>query len=231
MYSHIFFDLDHTLWDFDKNAEETLHELYSSYQLKDLGIHSVDDFISVYTEHNHRLWRDYHNGLISKEQLRASRFKITFEHFGLEESKIPHQFEVDYVTICPTKTNLFEGTHDVLSALKERYQLHIITNGFLESQTMKMERTNINQYFKHIFVSEVIGLYKPDVALFKHALEVVEGKAGSSLMVGDSLEADVLGAKNAGIDQVYFNPLKSAHPYVVTHEISHLSELLTILKI
>lgn len=231
MYSHIFFDLDHTLWDFDKNAEETLHELYSSYQLKDLGIYSVDDFISVYTEHNHRLWRDYHNGIISKEQLRASRFKITFEHFGLEESKIPHQFEVDYVTICPTKTNLFEGTHDVLSALKDKYQLHIITNGFLESQTMKMERTNINQYFKHIFVSEVIGLYKPDVALFKHALEVVDGEAGSSLMVGDSLEADVLGAKNAGIDQVYFNPLKAAHSYSVTHEISHLSELLTILKV
>jgi putative hydrolase of the HAD superfamily len=228
-YEHVFFDLDHTLWDFDKNAEETLHELYGSYNLKNLGIHSVDEFISVYTEHNHRLWRDYHNGIITKEELRASRFKITFEHFNVEESKIPHQFEVDYVTICPTKTNLFAGTHEVLAYLQANYDLHIITNGFLESQTMKMERTNINKYFKHIFVSEVIGLYKPDIALFNHALEVANTKATTSLMIGDSLEADILGARNAGIDQVFFNPYNAEHAHEVTYEISHLTELLSIL--
>ncbi len=227
-YKHLFFDLDHTLWDFDKNAEETLHELYGSYNLKNLGIHSVDEFISIYTEHNHRLWRDYHNGIISKEELRASRFKITFEHFNVEESKIPHQFEVDYVTICPTKTNLFEGAHEVLALLQENYELHIITNGFLESQTMKMERTNINKYFKHIFVSEVIGLYKPDIALFNHALEIAKTNASSSLMIGDSLEADILGARNAGIDQVFFNPYNAEHDHDVTYEISKLTELLTI---
>lgn len=228
-YQHLFFDLDHTLWDFDKNAEETLHELYGVYKLKDLGVQSVDEFISVYTEHNHRLWRDYHNGVISKEELRASRFKVTFEHFNIDEAHIPHQFEIDYVNICPTKTNLFEGTHEVLSVLKEKYKLHIITNGFLESQTMKMERTNINQYFEHIFVSEVIGLYKPDIALFNHALEVVGAKAQQTLMIGDSLEADILGAKNAGIDQVYFNPYNAEHNHALTHEITHLKELLNIL--
>jgi putative hydrolase of the HAD superfamily len=229
-YKHLFFDLDHTLWDFDKNAEETLKELYLTYNLFDLGIKSVDDFISVYTEHNHRLWRDYHNGIISKEELRASRFKVTFEHFDVEATKIPHQFEIDYVNICPTKTNLFEGAHEVLSVLKEKYQLHIITNGFLESQTMKMERTNINQYFKHIFVSEVIGLYKPDVALFNHALNVVNANAKEVIMIGDSLEADILGARNAGIDQIYFNPNKEPHEHDLNHEISHLSELIGILN-
>jgi putative hydrolase of the HAD superfamily len=229
-YKHLFFDLDHTLWDFDKNAEETLHELYGVYKLKELGVNSVDEFISVYTEHNHRLWRDYHNGIISKEQLRASRFKITFEHFSVEESKIPHQFEIDYVNICPTKTNLFEGTHEVLSELKKKYQLHIITNGFLESQTMKMERTNINQYFDQIFVSEVIGLYKPDIALFNHALTVVNSTASEAIMIGDSLEADILGARSAGIDQVFFNPLKTEHDHSVSYEISHLTELIGILN-
>ncbi len=228
-YKHLFFDLDHTLWDFDKNAEETLIELYDVYKLKSLGIHSVDEFIAVYTEYNHQLWRDYHNGVITKEQLRASRFKVTFEHFGVDALNVPHQFEIDYVNICPTKTNLFEGTHEVLSELKNHYQMHIITNGFLESQTMKMERTNIRQYFHEIFVSEVIGLYKPDIALFNHALNVVNANANEVLMIGDSLEADVLGAKNAGIDQVYFNPFSNNHDYELTHEISQLKELLNIL--
>jgi len=229
MYKHLFFDLDHTLWDFDANAKETLLELYDTYMLKDLGIHSAEEFIQIYTEHNHRLWRDYHNGVISKEELRSSRFRLTFEHYQIPEHLIPRQFEDDYVKICPTKTNLFEGTHEILSALKGKYKMHIITNGFLESQEMKMGRTNIRQYFDEIFVSEVIGLYKPDVALFQHALTVAGTDAKESLMIGDSLEADILGAKNAGIDQVYFNPYLIEHDYEITFEIKHLLELKKIL--
>ncbi len=230
MYKHLFFDLDHTLWDFDTNAKETLYELYDTYKLKSIGIPSAEEFIEIYTEHNHRLWRDYHKGIISKEELRSSRFRITFEEFGLSEELIPHQFEDDYVRICPTKTNLFEGTHEVLSTLKEKYQLHIITNGFLESQQMKMQTTNIQQYFQHIFVSEVIGLYKPDTALFEHALEVAGAHAKNALMIGDSLEADIIGARNAGIDQVFFNPFSAEHDHSITYEINSLKELLTILK-
>ena len=229
MYKHLFFDLDHTLWDFDANARETLLELYDVYELPKLGIDSAEDFIEIYTEHNHRLWRDYHNGVISKEELRSSRFRLTFEHYQVPEQLIPKQFEDDYVKTCPTKTNLFEGTHEVLSILKEKYKLHIITNGFLESQEMKMGRTNIRQYFDEIFVSEVIGLYKPDVALFNHALAVANTTAQESLMIGDSLEADILGAKNAGIDQAYFNPNNEKHNYDITYEIKSLYELLNIL--
>jgi putative hydrolase of the HAD superfamily len=205
-------------------------ELYDTYQLSELGIESAEQFIDVYTEHNHRLWRDYHNGLISKEQLRSSRFRLTFEHFELPEHLIPRQFEDDYVSICPTKTNLFEGTHEVLSILKNDYKLHIITNGFLESQEMKMSRTNLKQYFEEVFISEVIGLYKPDIALFNHALVAVGAESHEVLMIGDSLEADILGAKNAGIDQVYFNPLSDPHNYEVTYEINKLHELLAFLK-
>lgn len=229
MYSHLFFDLDHTLWDFDANARETLLELYDVYDLPKLGIDSAEDFIQIYTEHNHRLWRDYHNGLISKEELRSSRFRLTFEYYNIPEQLIPTKFEDDYVKTCPTKTNLFEGTHEVLSVLKEKYKLHIITNGFLESQEMKMGRTNIRQYFDEIFVSEVIGLYKPDIALFQHALGVANTTAKESLMIGDSLEADILGAKSAGIDQVYFNPNNDKHDFEITYEINTLYELLNIL--
>lgn len=228
-YKHLFFDLDHTLWDFDANSRETLLELYDTYALKSKGIASSEEFIEVYIEYNHQLWRDYHNGIISKEKLRASRFKYTFEHFKLDEANIPHQFEIDYVNICPTKTNLFPGTHEVLTTLKNNYELHIITNGFLESQEMKMKRTGLDQYFKEIFVSEVIGLYKPDVQIFQHAMRVAETHAAESLMIGDSLEADILGARNAGIDQVFFNPYDQSHDHEVTYEIKDLRELLNIL--
>ncbi len=228
-YKHLFFDLDHTLWDFDLNAKETLLDLYEIYKLKDKGISNALDFIDVYTEFNHQLWRDYHNGVITKEVLRASRFKMTFEHFGLKEQDIPHQFEIDYVEICPTKTNLFPGTHKVLNNLKQKYQLHIITNGFHESSHLKIGKTGIHTYFDNVFVSEVIGFYKPDIALFNHALNISKATAPESIMIGDSIEADIIGARNAGLDQIFFNPKNLAHNENVTFEINHLEELLTIL--
>ncbi len=229
MYQHIFFDLDHTLWDFDSNARETLLELFEKYELSKFDLFSSDEFIDVYTINNHALWKEYHLGKISKEQLRETRFKKTFHHFGLDDAKIPIAFEDDYVNICPTKTNLFPGTHDVLSKLANKYVLHIITNGFYESSELKLTKTSLKPYFHSIFVSEVIGLYKPDIALFNHALEVVSCNPENAIMIGDSLEADILGARNAGIDQVFFNPNKLEHMEDVTFEINHLTELLNIL--
>src|SRR5882757_6992027 len=111
MIKHIFFDLDHTIWDFDRNAEETLHELYGIYGLKDLGLHSADLFIETYTRNNHQLWAEYHVGNITKAELREARFKKTFLDLGLNHEVIPTGFEDDYVMLCPTKTNLFPGAH------------------------------------------------------------------------------------------------------------------------
>ncbi len=123
-YAHIFFDLDHTLWDFDKNAEETLNELYHSYKLSDLGLNSATVFIETYTQNNHQLWADYHVGKITKEALRETRFKKTFLDLGLSPELIPLQFEDDYVNICPTKTNLFPHVHETLTYLQGKYHLH-----------------------------------------------------------------------------------------------------------
>lgn len=228
-YKHLFFDLDHTLWDFDSNARETLLELFDRYELKKLGIPEAESFIAKYTEFNHQLWRDYHLSLITKEELRATRFSKTFRFFQIEENLIPHQFEIDYVEICPTKTNLFPHAHEVLSTLKDRYQLHIITNGFKESSELKVQGSNIDQYFENMFVSEVIGLYKPDPALFHYALNAVDANPQEVIMIGDSLEADIIGARQAGIDQIYFNPHAAAHDENVTHEISSLKDLLLLL--
>lgn len=228
-YTHIFFDLDHTLWDFDKNAEETLQELYSTYQLADLGLHSCDVFIETYTKNNHQLWADYHLGKITKEALRETRFKKTFLDLGVDEALIPHQFEDDYVNICPTKSNLFPHTHETLTYLKQKYSLHLISNGFKESTEYKVKNTQLTPYFKNVIISEVIGVNKPDKAIFEYALSKANASLDSSLMIGDSLEADVRGALNFGMDAIYFNPHFAEVPQDVNWHINHLEELTRIL--
>ncbi len=229
MYNHIFFDLDHTIWDFDKNAEETLHELYHTYDLKQLGLHSPDLFIEVYTKNNHQLWADYHIGKISKEVLRSTRFSKTFIELGVSPELIPGKFEDDYVSICPTKTNLFPHAHDTLSYLQKKYKLHIISNGFKESTELKIGNTDLAKYFSTIFISEIIGFNKPDKAIFEHALSSADALVSESLMIGDSVEADIRGAQGFGMKAIYFNPERRETPDDVVHQIYCLSELVELL--
>jgi putative hydrolase of the HAD superfamily len=228
-YKHLFFDLDHTIWDFDKNAEETLNELYHSYKLKDLGLHSPDRFIEVYTQNNHQLWAEYHVGKITKQKLRETRFSKTFIDLGLSPNLIPQQFEDDYVNICPTKTNLFPKAHETLRYLKERYSLHLISNGFKESTELKVSKNGLNVYFENVVISEVVGFNKPDRAIFNHALSLANAGITESIMIGDSLEADIRGAQDYGMKAIYFNPERKEIPEDVDQEIACLSELMTIL--
>ncbi|HEY1060431.1 MAG TPA: YjjG family noncanonical pyrimidine nucleotidase [Daejeonella sp.] len=228
-YKHLFFDLDHTIWDFDKNAEETLYELYHTYKLRDLGLHSPDRFIEVYTHNNHQLWAEYHVGKITKQKLRETRFSKTFIDLGLSPNLIPQQFEDDYVNICPTKTNLFPKAHETLSYLKKRYSLHLISNGFKESTELKVSNNGLNVYFENVVISEVVGFNKPDRAIFNHALTLANAAVSESIMIGDSLEADIRGAQDYGMKAIYFNPERKDKPEDVEQEITCLSELINIL--
>jgi putative hydrolase of the HAD superfamily len=228
-YKHLFFDLDHTIWDFDKNAEETLHELYHTYQLRDLGLHSPDHFIEVYTQNNHQLWADYHVGKITKQKLRETRFSKTFLDLGLSPELIPERFEDDYVTICPSKTNLFPKAHETLYYLKERYSLHLISNGFKESTEQKVNNNGLNIYFENVVISEVVGFNKPDKAIFNHALTLANAGIAESIMIGDSIEADIRGAQDYGMKAIYFNPERKEKPEDVQQEINCLSELMILL--
>ena len=226
MIKHIFFDLDHTIWDFDKNAQETLHELYLHYKLEELGLASAEAFISTYTENNHSLWADYHVGKITKETLRAERFSRTFIQLGVHPEKIPQQFEDDYVRITPTKTNLFLGSEKVLAYLQKKYSLHIISNGFKESTLTKMEVSGLNPYFTNVIISEDVGINKPDKAIFEYALDKAKALKHESIMIGDSIEADIRGAQGFGMKAIYFNPLNKELPEDVQWQINHLEELL-----
>ncbi|GGH17187.1 YjjG family noncanonical pyrimidine nucleotidase [Mucilaginibacter phyllosphaerae] len=228
-YKHIFFDLDHTIWDFDKNAEETLHELYSTYKLKDIGLKSADLFIETYTRHNHRLWAQYHLGEITKDELREARFKSTFIELGVQPDLMPADFEDAYVMLGPTKTNLFPHAHETLAYLQGKYTLHLISNGFKESTEMKVAGTNLSPYFQNIIISEVVGVNKPDPAIFKHAIELAGATIPESVMIGDSIEADIRGAMGVGMDAIYFNPLQAEKPADVDMQIHHLKELTLLL--
>ena len=229
LYNHLFFDLDHTIWDFDKNAKETLQELYHTYKLKNLGLHSADRFIERYTLNNHQLWADYHVGKISKQVLRETRFAKTFTDLGVSPEHIPHQFEDDYVAICPTKTNLFPLAHQTLSYLKNKYTLHVISNGFKESTEIKIANNRLDVYFEHVIISEVVGVNKPDRAIFDHALNLAEADVSESIMIGDSIEADIRGAQDYGMKAIYFNPQGKEKPEDVEIQINCLSELISIL--
>lgn len=225
MTKHIFFDLDHTIWDFDRNAQETLLELYEAYQLKTLGLNS-NEFIEKYTENNHNLWQKYHLGEITKEKLRQDRFRTTFIELGVKPELVPLQFEEDYVKISPTKTNLFAGAEKVLTYLQNKYQLHIISNGFKETTLIKMNLSGLNPYFTNVIISEDVGFNKPDKIVFEHAINKADAKIEESIMIGDSLEADIRGAQNFGMKAIFFNPLNVEQPADVEWQILHLEELL-----
>ncbi|MEI6815024.1 MAG: YjjG family noncanonical pyrimidine nucleotidase [Bacteroidota bacterium] len=228
-YRHIFFDLDHTLWDFDKNCHETLTELYHHFQLDRHGISSIEHFIKTYLNRNEMMWEQYRFGKIDKETLRNKRFDYTFYDLEIDNEILARNLSDEYVLRSPYKTNLFPGTHEALSYLKEKYILHIITNGFKETQFIKMNSTNLTDYFSEIILSEDTGFKKPDPRIFFHSLEKADAKVEESLMVGDNLEADIAGARSAGMDQVYFNPKRVPHQQETTYEIHSLMELLEFL--
>jgi len=227
-YKHLFFDLDHTLWDFDRNSKEVLHELFHKHSLSEKGI-SAEEFISHYIKINHEMWRLYHLNKIDRDTLRTIRFEKTFSHFKIKDQKIIDAFPNDYLQLLPSKKHLFPQALEVLSYLKNKYVLHLITNGFEKVQFQKLNGSGLTGYFNEIIISENTSYKKPDKEIFLHALQVTSAKINESIMIGDDLEADVKGAINAGLNVIYFNPNRNSHDENVTYEIENLIELKNIL--
>lgn len=228
-YQHIFFDLDMTLWDFESNAREAYQDIYHTFRLSDRGIASLNDFVSTYFVHNDRLWEQYRNGEIEKEFLRSLRFELTLRDYGIDDPALAHAIGHEYVTISPTKTRLFPNAHATLAYLQKQYTLSIITNGFEEVQYHKLKNSSLDSYFSHVITSEQAGCKKPDPDIFRYALQQAGADASRSVMIGDDLEVDVLGAMHAGIDAVFFNPKKIEHNSNIRHEINDLNDLINIL--
>ncbi|MFO8001153.1 MAG: YjjG family noncanonical pyrimidine nucleotidase [Marinilabilia sp.] len=225
-YKHLFFDLDHTIWDFHTNQIVTLKKLFQDYRLERY-FKDFDDFFERYMPINLDLWQQYKYGWIPKKDIKVGRFYKTFRGAGLDDLKTAENFANEFVRGNSEQTGVIPHTFDVLEYLKQKqYHLHIITNGFREAQHTKMDRSGLTPYFENIFISEDIGASKPDQRFFEHVIKTVSARKDESLVIGDSLENDIKGARDSGLDHVFFNPQQTAHTEKVFKEITSLKELI-----
>lgn len=230
-YEQVFFDLDHTLWDFETNSRETLMDLYVELALKEKGIGSFDEFHRIYQHHNLVFWDRFRKGFIKRDELRWKRMWRTLLDFQIGDEALARQMSERYLEILPTKRNLFHDTLDILDYLKGRaYPMHLITNGFENTQHAKIRNSGIGGYFTHVVTSEKAGIMKPHEGIFRYAMELSGATPEKSIMIGDTLDADISGAGNVGMDTAYFNPEIPADGDIrPTFVIGSLTELKTIL--
>ena len=228
-YTNVFFDLDRTLWDFDTNSHESLLEICDTYNLNQRGVLDYNKFISVYKNHNTKLWELYKIDKITQKDLRRERFQRTLLDFGISDFKLAEDIGEEYIQVCPKKNKLFAYTVEVLDYLKEKYTLHIITNGFDKTQHIKLKYSNLKQYFNQIITSEKTGFKKPNPKIFEHALDLANAKKSESVYIGDDLVVDILACQNFGIDGIFFNPQKKTHDQTLKYEVYCLSQIMEIL--
>ena len=207
-YKHLFFDLDHTLWDFEANSRQTLEELYQSLNLKEKGIHDFDLFHKNYLAHNDKLWDRYRNGYIKVDELRWKRMWLALLDFKIADEKLAREMGTIFLDLLPTRKLLFPYTIEILDYLAEKnYQLHLITNGFEKTQHGKLKSSGLDKYFLKVITSEGSNSLKPHKEIFEYAFQRTGASPSESIMIGDTIEVDILGAVNAGIDQVHVNHL------------------------
>ncbi len=217
----VFFDLDHTLWDFEKNSALAFETVF---KLQDLKI-DMTEFLQFYVPINREYWERYRKDEITQKQLRFGRLKDTFDllHFEISDDLVVFLSE-QYIYYLPKYNHLYEGAIEILDYLKTKYSLHIITNGFAEIQGNKLDNSYITHYFKTITNSEMAGVKKPNTLIFEYALNLAKARKENSIMIGDCLEADVQGALDAGLDAIFFNEnnLSASHKI---KQVNHLLEL------
>lgn len=227
-YRVVFFDLDHTLWDFKTNSALVLKELFFETNLSSRGL-DFEEFYTVYNRINDRKWALYREGKIDKYRLRKERFADTLLHFQIKETHLGEYFESQYVERSPRQTALMPGATEILEYLFSKYTLAIITNGFTEVQMTKLKSTGLNKYFKTLVTSEMAKANKPDAKIFVTALRTAQCRRNEAIMIGDHPEADIAGARNVGIDQVWYNHGRQKADIRPTYEIYAFSELTNIL--
>ncbi|MBJ24963.1 MAG: noncanonical pyrimidine nucleotidase, YjjG family [Flavobacteriaceae bacterium] len=205
LVTDLFFDLDHTLWDFERNSKLTFQKIFSELKINI----PLEHFIKNYKPINLSMWKKYRKNIISQEELRYVRLKKTFESLNKTiEPNIINNISKLYIDYLSSYPHLFPGTINVLNELSDKYNLHIITNGFKNIQYKKLESSGIVKFFKNVFTSEDFGYKKPHPLIFKKALEITDTSPSSAIMIGDSLEVDILGSMQQGMQAIHFNSNK-----------------------
>lgn len=225
-YKHLFFDLDHTLWDFDANAKATLEQLHIDLRLVDKGVHDFDVFYKNYLQHNEKLWARYRSGNIKQEELRIKRMWLTLLDFQIADEELARQLSELFLQLLPTRTILFPDTKEVLQYFAgNNYQLHLITNGFELTQHSKLKSSGLEHFFKEVITSESSNSLKPKKEIFEYALNKTGATVKESIMIGDSIEVDIAGAMSVGMDQVHVNFNGIEQELKPTYTVTTLKEL------
>jgi putative hydrolase of the HAD superfamily len=229
-YRHLFFDLDHTLWDFETNARETLSEIYLGNALVEKGITDFDQFFERYSHHNERLWDRYTKGFIKQEELRWKRMWLAMLDFKLADEPLARSMSVEFLEGLPTRKNLFPYTIEILTYLREKnYRMHLVTNGFEKVQHHKLQNASLHSFFEEVITSEASNSLKPHKEIFEYAIMKTGADLTESIMIGDNLDADIQGGINAGMDTIFVNHLNIEPHVQATYTIYHLKELENIL--
>lgn len=228
-YKCIFFDLDHTLWDYEKNSFDTLQDLFNTYRLQSCGVNDCGSFQQQFRKVNLELWDLYDNGMISSDVIRQERFKRILASFNIVDEKLCNDLSSDYLKDCPKKGSLIPHAIETLEYLSRHYQMTVVTNGFEEIQNVKLSTGNLHRFFKHVITSQTAGHRKPSKRIFEYAMKMNNVRPEETVMIGDNLITDIKGAQNASIDSVFFNPENVTHDMSTKYEIRSLAELKNIL--
>ena len=228
-YKHLFIDLDDTLWDIHRNSRECLAEIFNDYGYNKY-YKTFDDYYNAYMPSNHHLWGLYRNGDIDKDELIVERFLVPVREFGIDDADYAKKLSDDFLERTTHKTKLVDGTMELLEYLKPKYQMHILSNGFKEVQYKKIENSGLKPYFDKIILSDEIGINKPHTDFFNYALAKSNAERSETLMIGDSWDADIVGAYNSNIDQLWFNPEgHQPNGFAPTYCVKTLNEISEIL--
>lgn len=228
-YKNLFFDLDDTLWAFSYNARDTFEEMYRKYEY-DRYFRSFQHFYELYERRNVELWAEYADGKVTKDELNRQRFLYPLEAVGEGDVALAKAFSEDFFAVIPTKSKLMPHVREVLEYLAPKYNLYILSNGFQELQCHKMRSAGIDRYFKKVVLSDDIGVLKPWPEIFHFAMSATQSELRESLMIGDSWDNDITGARGVGMNQVYYNVTGRAEfPFKPTYQITDLKELLQLL--
>jgi len=223
---HLFFDLDHTLWDFDANAFDCLLEIYQVFGLENNGI-VMKKFYSNFTQINRSLWNQLELNLIEHDEIRKRRFKMTLEALELIiGTKVSEAMNDTFLELLPQKSKLVDGCVDVLDGLKDKYQLHILSNGYAKIQSKKLRISGIDNYFDKVITNDIANYRKPEKGIFDYSLKKTKSQTYEVLMIGDSYLADIIGAKNAGWDTIHFTETDHPDETLSTVKIKKLKDLL-----
>lgn len=225
-YKHIFFDLDHTLWDFDANARQTLEQMHLDLKLAERGVHDFELFYKNYLAHNDKLWDRYRKGYIKQEELRLKRMWLSLLDFKIADDALTREMSDLFLQLLPSRTIVFPHTREILQYLTDKgYQLHLITNGFEKVQLCKLQSSGLDHYFKVIVTSESSNSLKPEKEIFEFALNKTGATVQESIMIGDTIDVDIAGAMSIGMDQIHVNYNGAKQALTPTYTVSTLKEL------